>query len=178
MHRSSDTLSEQTHPVMSVFQLLVGWPERVAAYFAWLGPLVARIVVGWVFLWSGWGKLNDLPIVIENFVGWGIPFPKILAPFVSSVEFIGGILLLLGLFTRVAAVPLAIVMVVAILSAKWDEVDSIETLVGFDETAYLAIFLWLAIAGAGQICHVASGQADPLALTRHLLAKARRVVLA
>jgi putative oxidoreductase len=151
MDRSSDTLSEQTHPIKPVFQLLVGWPERVAAYFTWLAPLVARIIVGWVFLWSGWGKLNDLPIVIENFVGWGIPFPKILAPFVSSVEFIGGILLLLGLCTRVAAVPLAIVMVVAIISAKWDEVDSIETLLGFDETAYLAIFLWLAIAGAGQI---------------------------
>ena len=68
--------------------------------------LVARVTVGWVFLWSGWGKLNNLPIVIDNFVGWSIPFPKILAPFVSGVEYIGGILLLLGLFTRMAAVPL------------------------------------------------------------------------
>jgi putative oxidoreductase len=89
-----------------------------------------------VFLWSGWGKLNNLPIVIENFVDWGIPFPKILAPFVSGVEFIGGILLLLGLFTRIAAVPLVIVMIVAIISAKWNEVDSLETLLGFDESAY------------------------------------------
>ena len=60
-------------------------------------------------------------------------------------------MLLLGLFTRIAAVPLAIVMIVAIISAKWDEVDSIETLLGFDESAYLALFLWLAVAGPGLI---------------------------
>jgi putative oxidoreductase len=37
-------------------------------------------------------------------------------------------------------------MIVAIASAKWDQVDSLETLLGFDETEYLALFLWLAIA--------------------------------
>jgi putative oxidoreductase len=62
-------------------RLLIDWPERLAAYFSWLAPLLARLTVGWVFLWSGWGKLNDLPTVIENFVSWGIPFPHILAPF-------------------------------------------------------------------------------------------------
>jgi uncharacterized membrane protein YphA (DoxX/SURF4 family) len=60
----------------------------------------------------------------------------VLAPFVSIVEFLGGLFLLLGLFTRLAAVPLIIVMVVAILAAKWPEVDSLETLLGFDEMAY------------------------------------------
>jgi putative oxidoreductase len=132
-------------------RLLIDWPERLAAYFSWLAPLLPRVTVGWVFLWSGWGKLNDLPTVIENFVGWGIPFPHILAPFVSTVEFLGGLLLLLGLFTRVAAVPLIIVMIVAVLTAKWAEIDSLETLLGFDEVAYLAIFLWLATAGPGSI---------------------------
>jgi putative oxidoreductase len=130
-------------------RLLIDWPERLAAYFAWLAPLLARMTVGWVFLWSGWGKLNDLPTVIENFVGWGIPFPHILAPFVSIVEFLGGLLLLLGLFTRLAAVPLIIVMIVAILTAKRAEIDSLETLLGFDEVAYMALFLWLAVAGPG-----------------------------
>jgi putative oxidoreductase len=151
MDQSPNALSIRSEPTKVIVDLLIGWPERVAAYFAWLAPLVARVTVGWVFLWSGWGKLNNLPVVIENFVGWGIPFPKILAPFVSGVEFIGGILPLLGLFTRIAAVPLMIVMIVAIISAKWDEVDSIETLLGFDETAYLALFLWLAVAGPGLI---------------------------
>jgi putative oxidoreductase len=132
-------------------RLLIDWPGRIAAYFSWLAPLVARVTVGWVFLWSGWGKLNDLPTVIENFAGWGIQFPHVLAPFVSTVEFLGGLLLLLGLFTRLAAVPLIVVMIVAVLTAKWDEVDSLETLLGFDEVAYLALFLWLAIAGPGPI---------------------------
>src|SRR5258708_24269966 len=125
--------------------VLIDWPRRVAAYFTWLPPLVARIVVGWVFLWSGWGKLNALPRMIENFRSWGIPYPEILTPFVSGVEFVGGILLLLGFLTRIAAVPLGVVMVVAIISAKLGEVDSLETLLGFEEVSYLALFLWLAI---------------------------------
>jgi putative oxidoreductase len=40
-------------------------------------------------------------------------------------------------------------MIVAIRAAKWGDVDSLETLLGFDEFEYLALFLWLAIAGPG-----------------------------
>src|SRR5271154_5373378 len=130
---------------------LVRWPERIAQHIGWLAPLFARIVVGWVFLWSGWGKLHDLPAIIENFAGWHIPAPHILAPFVSGVEFFGGLFLLLGFMTRISAAALGITMIVAIASAKWDMVDSLETLLGFDETEYLALFLWLAIAGAGAL---------------------------
>jgi len=130
---------------------LIRWPERTARYVDGLAPLFARLVVGWVFLWSGWGKLNNLPAVTENFVSWGIPFPHILTPFVSGVEFFGGIFLLLGLMTRISAGALGVTMIVAIKSAKWDQVDSLETLLGFDETEYLALFLWLAIAGAGSV---------------------------
>jgi putative oxidoreductase len=67
------------------------------------------------------------------------------------VEFVGGILLLVGLFTRVAATPLILVMIVAIISAKLGDVDSLETLLGFEEMSYLALFLWLAVAGPGPI---------------------------
>ena len=128
---------------------LIDWPARMARYLGWLGPLFARIVVGWVFLWSGWGKLSNLPTVIDNFVGWHIPAPQLLAPFVSGVEFFGGLFLLLGLLTRISAGALGVTMIVAIKSAKWADVDSLETLLGFDETEYLALFAWLAIAGAG-----------------------------
>jgi putative oxidoreductase len=130
---------------------LIGWPERVAAHLVWLGPLFARITCGWVFLWSGWGKLHNLPRITENFISWGIPFPHVLTPFVSGVEFFGGLFLLLGLMTRISAGALGITMIVAIASAKWGEVDSLETLLGFDETEYLALFLWLAIAGPGKV---------------------------
>jgi putative oxidoreductase len=129
----------------------MGWPEKVASHLTWLAPLFARIVVGWEFLWSGWGKLNNLPQITENFIGWGIPFPHVLTPFVSGVEFFGGLFLLLGFLTRISAGALGVTMVVAIKSAKWADVDSLETLLGFDETEYLALFLWLAIAGAGRV---------------------------
>ena len=132
-------------------EYLIDWPQRVAKHFAWLAPLVARITVGYVFVLSGWGKLNNLPKMIENFVGWGIPFPQILTPFVSGVEFVGGLLLLLGLFTRIAAAPLVIVMVVAIASAQWKQVDSLQSLLGLEEFVYLSVFLWLASAGPGSI---------------------------
>jgi len=134
-----------------LIDFLINGPERLSAWFSWLPPLFARIAVGWVFLWSGWGKLNALPFVTQNFREWGIPFPEIMTPFVSGVEFLGGLLLLLGLFTRVAAVPLVIVMIVAIISAKWGEVDWLATLLGFEEVLYMALFGWLAVAGPGPV---------------------------
>ena len=134
-----------------IVNLLIILPARIASHFAWAGPLVMRLVVGYVFMLTGWGKLNNLPQMIQNFTEWGIPFPNILTPFVSGVEFFGGILLILGLFTRIPAAMLAVVMLVAIKSAKWENVDSLETLLGFEETTYFAAFLWLAIAGPGAV---------------------------
>ena len=128
---------------------LIEWPRSVARHLDWLGPLFARIVTGWVFLWTGWGKLTHLPLVTQNFEGWGIPAPHLLAPFASGVEFFGGILLLAGLLTRIAAGALGVVMIVAIAAVQGPEVDSMLTFLGLEETMYLALFLWLAIAGAG-----------------------------
>ncbi len=135
----------------SLVAALIDWPARVARPLQWLAPLFARIVVGWVFLWTGWGKLTHLPLVSENFANWGVPAPEILAPFVSGVEFFGGILLLLGLLTRISAGALGVVMIVAVKVAQWDEVDSLQTFLGLEEIIYLAIFVWLAIAGAGSM---------------------------
>jgi len=130
---------------------LIGWPERVSRYLSWLAPLFARITVGYVFLLSGWRKLNDLPQITENFISWGIPFPHFFTPLTSGIEFVGGICLLLGFMTRISAGALGVTMVVAIKAAKWDEVTDLETLLGFDEFEYLALFLWLAIAGPGAL---------------------------
>jgi len=128
---------------------LIDWPRSVARHFTWLAPLFARVTVGWVFLLSGWGKLNNLPQVTENFIGWGIPFPHFFTPLTSGIELFGGLFLLAGLLTRISAGALGVTMIVAIKAAKWGEVDSLETLLGFDEFEYLALFLWLAIAGPG-----------------------------
>lgn len=138
-------------------RLLITEPARLSAIFYWLPPLFARIVVGWVFMWTGWTKLNnlhpsgDFPGMIANFRDWGIPAPEIMTPFVSGVEFVGGALLLVGLFTRIAATPLVIVMIVATIVAKWAQVDSLETLLGFEELAYMALFGWLAVNGPGPV---------------------------
>ncbi len=132
-----------------IINLLILLPARIASHFSWAGPLIMRLVAGYTFMQAGWGKLNNLAQVTENFIGWGIPSPGILTPFVSSVEFLGGIMLMLGLFTRIPAAMLAVVMVVAIRSAKWGDVDSVETLLGFEEATYFAGFMWLAIAGPG-----------------------------
>jgi putative oxidoreductase len=132
-----------------IINLLILLPAQIASHFSWAGPLIMRLIVGYTFMLAGWGKLNNLAQVTENFIGWGIPFPKILTPFVASVEFFGGIMLILGLFTRIPAAMLAVVMVVAIRSAKWDDVDSLQTLLGFEEATYFAAFMWLAITGPG-----------------------------
>lgn len=135
---------------MLLLNLLILWPKKVASYVEWAGPLVARIIAGYTFMLTGWGKLTNLPAIIENFREWGIPFPELMTPFVAGWECFGGLFLMLGLFTRISGGALAVVMIVAIISAKWADVDSLETLLGFEEAAYFAIFTWLAICGAGK----------------------------
>ena len=135
----------------ALIDLLIGLPERLARYLGWVGPLLARFVVGWSFLWSGWWKLNNLQSFTSDFVGWGIIYPQVLAPFVAGLEFFGGILLLLGLFTRIIAASLAVVMVVATIVDKAKDIDSLATYTDLIETVYMAVFVWLAVAGAGAV---------------------------
>ncbi len=127
------------------------WSRAVARQFTWAAPLAVRLTVGVVFAGTGWTKLTRLPQIIDNFRGLGIPAPEILTPLVSGVEFVGGLMLLLGFMTRFAAVPLMVVMVVAIATAKWSDVDSLETFLGFEEVSYFVMFAWLGIAGPGPV---------------------------
>lgn len=134
----------------TILNILIWMPKRIAAHFEWAGPLVARMVVGYTFMLTGWAKLMNLPAIIENFASWGIPYPEVLTPFVAGWECLGGLGLILGLMTRICGGALAVVMVVAIISAKLVDVDSLETLLGFEEATYFAVFTWLAICGAGK----------------------------
>jgi putative oxidoreductase len=131
--------------------LLYDWPCAVASRLTWLAPLLARVTVGWVFATTGWGKLNNLQKVIDYFSDLGIPYPQIQAPFASANEFVCGVLVLLGLATRVASIPLIVVMLVAIRTAQWENVDSTAALLGLVESSYIVIFAWLAIAGPGPV---------------------------
>jgi putative oxidoreductase len=131
--------------------LLYDWPCAVASRLTWLAPLLARVTVGWVFATTGWGKLNNLQKVIDYFSDLGIPYPQIQASFASANEFVCGVLVLLGLATRVASIPLIVVMLVAIRTAQWENVDSTAALLGLVEWSYIVIFAWLAIAGPGPV---------------------------
>jgi putative oxidoreductase len=117
----------------------------------WVGPLLVRLSLGAVFITSGWGKLHNLGQVTGFFTELGIPFPGFNATLASSTELIGGVLILLGLFTRLAAIPLIFTMLVAIATAKRPEIDGVATLLGFIEFTYIAGFAWLLVSGAGRL---------------------------
>src|SRR5438094_2633882 len=81
--------------------------------------LLIRVLVGWVFLSEGIQKfLFPDSLGIGRFVKIGIPWPQIMAPFVDVVEIVCGTLLLIGLLTRLATVPLLIDIAVALYSTK------------------------------------------------------------
>ena len=122
---------------------------RAAAALSWVPQTATRVALGWVFVQSGWGKVQNLPRVVEYFGSLGIPAPHLQAPFVAGVELVGGLLLLGGLFTRIASVPLAMTMVVALLTAKRGDIASASDLYGSVEFLYLLGFGFLAAFGAG-----------------------------
>ena len=84
---------------------------------AW--TLLIRFIVGGVFISEGIQKfLFPEALGVGRFIKIGIPAPEIMAPFVGIVEIICGALLLVGWLTRLSAIPLIIVMLVAISTTK------------------------------------------------------------
>jgi putative oxidoreductase len=83
---------------------------------AW-APVVLRVVIGIIFAVHGYQKLALMGVgnVAEFFGGAGIPLPLVSDWIVTLVELLGGIALILGLYTRWVSIPLAIIMLVALL---------------------------------------------------------------
>src|SRR5208282_3760190 len=82
--------------------------------------ILVRLLVGLVvFFPEGIQKLI-FPDVLGagRFANIGIPFPELMGPFVGIVETICGALIILGLFTRLSAIPLIVIMIVALVSTK------------------------------------------------------------
>ena len=79
--------------------------------------LVVRLYFGWQFAQAGWGKLHRMPDVIQFFASLGIPAPAANAWFVSLLEFVGGILLAVGLGSRFLALLSVGDMLVAYITA-------------------------------------------------------------
>ncbi len=116
-----------------------------------LAPLIGRLSVGLLFLSTGWGKVHDLEKVTKFFVTLGIPAPGLNAVVVGYSELICGALLVVGLFTRLATVPLIVSMVVAILTAKLADIHGVFDLVGADEFTYLCVLVMIALIGPGKL---------------------------
>jgi len=83
-----------------------------------LAPLLLRIGVGVIFIIAGWGKITGIEGTQGFFGNIGIPLPGIMAWVVAIVEFVGGIMVLLGAYARIPYLLLAFVMVVALLTTK------------------------------------------------------------
>jgi putative oxidoreductase len=125
--------------------------------------LIVRLLVGLVFLPEGVKKfLFPEQWGAGRFARIGIPAPEAMAHFVGAVEIVCGVLLLLGLLTRLAAVPLVVDMLVALATTKlpllW-RATAVSSKVGFwslqaesrTDYAMLMGLLFLSLAGAGAI---------------------------
>ena len=96
------------------------WCTIVLATRAPGWSILVRLFVGLVvFLPEGIQKLAFPGILgAGRFANIGIPYPEVMGPFVGTVETICGALIIIGLFTRLASIPLILIMIVAIVSTK------------------------------------------------------------
>jgi putative oxidoreductase len=124
----------------------------------WLGPLLARLAVGLLFFLSGRGKLfvpERREQMRQTLVAAGIPFASINTIFVSTVEFVFGLLLILGALTPLACILLGGVMVVAIATSGIKNIKApplfgwLSEFLYLPEVLYLVILFWLFLSGPG-----------------------------
>jgi len=130
---------------------------KLAAALAFLAPLLTRLVMGQAFYQTGSGKIANFSNTVAFFTELGIPLPEANAFFVSRLEFWGGLLLVVGLATRLVALGLASTMVVALLTA--DRESFLGALRGSGDAGltdvvplvYLLFLVWLALVGPGAL---------------------------
>jgi putative oxidoreductase len=112
----------------SPIRMISGYYCRFKHYAARLDSpflLLVRLYWGWQFTQTGWGKLHNLPHVREFFTSLGIPAPGLMAPAIASLEFFGGILLIVGLASRLTGFLLACNMLVAYITSDREALASI-----------------------------------------------------
>jgi putative oxidoreductase len=134
----------------SLIQVTRERAEHIVEKADFVAPLLARVTLGALFVSTGWGKVHSLAKVTAFFSDLGIPAPGLNAHVVSFVELVGGALLLVGLASRLAAIPLMVSMLVAILTAQREQVHGLPDLFGLVEWTYFALLLWVALAGPGK----------------------------
>jgi putative oxidoreductase len=124
----------------------------------WIGILIARLAVGLLFFLSGRGKLfvpERREQIRETLVAAHVPFPEFNTLLVSTVEFVFGLLLILGAITPLACVMLSSIMIVAIGTTAIRNIKATSSLgwlsefLYLPEALYLVILLWLFLSGPG-----------------------------
>ncbi len=130
--------------------------NHLITYGQFAPALVTRLVLGYGFHLTGAGKLAHLDNFASFLTDLGVPFAAQQAPFIAGLEYFGGLLLLVGAFTRLISALLASTMVVALLTADrmdlvaaWTTGDTVPTDV--TSFAYLVLLGWLVFYGAGAL---------------------------
>ena len=123
--------------------------------------LLARVSLGMFFGISGGNKLfvaSRTRLMYETLAGAGIPFPYFMTYFVSSVEFISGCLLIIGLLSSLCCAALIIQMIVAITTVQLATIptglsflDWLDDFLYLPETMYIIILIWLICSGPGRV---------------------------
>jgi putative oxidoreductase len=98
--------------------------DSLAAHSQDLLLLLGRVLLGWIFVQSGWRKLMDIPGFVTTLPRRGLP--DVLGYIAPPVEFIGGVLILLGLATRYTALLILLFTIIATFSSHryWDFTDA------------------------------------------------------
>ena len=112
-------------PFMKMVDTVYGWFLKAANSAQPLLLLAVRLYWGWQFWQTGRGKLADIGKVVDFFTSLGIPAPAFNAHFIALLETVGGILLILGLGSRIISLMLAANMTVAFVIADREALGSI-----------------------------------------------------
>ena len=115
-----------------------------------LAILLLRIAVGVVFIFAGWGKLNGIEGIQQYFGSLGIPLAGIVAWLVALIEFIGGIMVLVGFKARIPNILLAVIMFCAFFLTKLSDFSITAANVRVDIIMFL-VTVSLAIMGSGSL---------------------------
>lgn len=129
--------------------------DRAVSGRADLLLLLARLALGAIFIQSGFGKLTDLAGFTAGLEAMGVPLASVLAVAGALVEFLGGFAIVLGAWTRLAAVLVAGFTVVATLLAHrfWDvpaDQQAMQSIQFMKNLAIVGGLLALIAAGAGR----------------------------
>jgi putative oxidoreductase len=140
-----------TTPASSRIRTLVASYEKAADHLRSPLLLVMRLVWGWGFFQAGRGKLGNLDVPTEFFASLNIPAPRVSALAAASTECFGGLLLLVGLGSRFAALALTVTMLVAYATAHRDSLGDLDQIVVQAPFPFLVASLMVLAFGPGAI---------------------------